>query len=199
VGGTPPADTVDALNHRLSWNDLTTFFGDLAPGQSVAVTTVFHLTTTDTEFSMSNMARVTDANDVFNNEANDAEDTEILTNVPTAIDLLYFTGQQTGNEVALRWATAVEYNNYGFRLLRSATGNFADAVEIGFVPGQGHGTVTGTTYTFSDKTVQAGQIYTYWLVDVDFNGVETPHPETTSISIYADGNGTKIYLPLIFK
>jgi hypothetical protein len=46
-------------------------------------------------------------------------------------------------------------------------------------------------YTFSDKTVEAGQTYTYWLVDVDYNGVETPHPET--------GNGTKIYLPLIFK
>jgi hypothetical protein len=84
-------------------------------------------------------------------------------------------------------------------LLRSITGNFADAVEIGFVPGQGQGTVSGTTYDFTDKTVEVNQTYTYWLVDVDFNGVETPHPETTSISVTAGGDRTKIYLPQIFK
>jgi uncharacterized repeat protein (TIGR01451 family)/fimbrial isopeptide formation D2 family protein len=199
VGGTPRADTVDNINRRLAWNDLTAFFGDLAPGQSVAITTIFRLTTTDTEFSMINTARVTNADDVFNNVANEDEDTEVLTNVPTAVDLLYFTSQQAGANVELHWATAVEYDNYGFRLLRSITGNFADAVEIGFVPGQGQGTVSGTTYTFTDKTVDANQTYTYWLVDVDFNGLETPHPETTSISLSAGGNGAKIYLPLIVK
>ncbi|GIK42091.1 MAG: hypothetical protein BroJett011_59240 [Chloroflexota bacterium] len=199
VGGMPRADTVDNVNRRLTWNDLTTFFGDLAPGQSAALVTVFRLTTTDSEFSMTNTARVTHADDVFNNVANEDEDTEVLTNVPTAVDLLYFTSQQTGNSVELLWATAVEYDNYGFRLLRSSTGNFADAVEIGFVPGQGQGTVSGTVYEFIDATVEVNQTYTYWLVDVDFNGVETSHSETTSISVTAGGGGTKIYLPRIFK
>ncbi|MBE7556419.1 MAG: DUF11 domain-containing protein [Anaerolineales bacterium] len=199
VGGTPRADTVDNTNRRLTWNDLTTFFGDLAPGQSAALVTVFRLTTMDSEFSMTNTARVTHADDVFNNVANEDEDTEVLTNVPTAVDLLYFTSQQTGNSVELHWATAVEYDNYGFRLLRSISGNFADAVEIGFVPGQGQGTVSGTIYKFTDATVEVNQTYTYWLVDVDFNGVETPHSEITSISVTAGGNGSEIYLPLIFK
>jgi uncharacterized repeat protein (TIGR01451 family) len=199
VGGTPQANTVDQVNKLLAWNDLTTFFGDLAPGQSILVTTVFRLTTTDTEFSMTNSARLTGADDVFDIEANDDQDTVILTNIPTAIDLLYFTSQQVGGYVELRWATAVEYDNYGFRLLRSASGSTADAVEIGFMPGLGQGTVSGTTYTFMDTSVLASQTYTYWLVDVDLNGIETAHSETTSISINAGGGGTILYLPLILK
>lgn len=199
VGGIPLADTVDNANHRLTWNDLTTFFGDLAPGQSISLITVFRLTTTDSEFSMTNTARVSQADDVFNNVANEDEDTEVLTNVPTAVDLLYFTSHQAGDNVELHWATAVEYDNYGFRLLRSSTGSFADAIEIGFVSGQGQGTVSGTAYDFTDAGVEVHQTYTYWLVDVDFNGVETPHSETTSIGVAAGGTGTKIYLPLLFK
>jgi uncharacterized repeat protein (TIGR01451 family) len=199
VGGIPRADTVDAANHRLVWNDLTIFFGDLAPGRSIVVTTVFRLTTTGLDFSMTNTARVSNVSDIFDNGANEDEDTETLTDVPTAVDLLYFTGQRTGSGVELAWATAVEYDNYGFRLLRSTSGNLAEAVEVGFVPGQGQGTVSGAAYTFTDKSVEANQTYTYWLVDIDFNGVETPHAETISISTSAGNDSIEMYLPLIAK
>ena len=117
---------------------------------------------------------------------------------PTAIDLLTFTSHSENGQVRLEWATAVEYDNFGFRLLRSETGQLADVVEIAFIPGQGQGTASGATYTFLDETVAADQTYTYWLVDVDFNGIETIHSETTSIST-GSANLTPIYLPLIAK
>ena len=41
VGAVPPPDTVTTATGRLDWNDLTGFFGDLAPGQVVTVVTEF--------------------------------------------------------------------------------------------------------------------------------------------------------------
>lgn len=41
VDAVPPPDSVDEGAGRLDWNDLTTFFGDLAPGQQVTVVVGF--------------------------------------------------------------------------------------------------------------------------------------------------------------
>jgi uncharacterized repeat protein (TIGR01451 family) len=41
VDAVPMPDTVDAGNGRLDWNDLTTFFGDLGPGQQITVVAGF--------------------------------------------------------------------------------------------------------------------------------------------------------------
>lgn len=41
VDATPAPDTVDVVNGQLDWADLTTTFGDLAPGQSVTVVVGF--------------------------------------------------------------------------------------------------------------------------------------------------------------
>ncbi|MBI1878964.1 MAG: hypothetical protein HYR94_12230, partial [Chloroflexi bacterium] len=51
---------------------------------------------------------------------------------------------------------------------------------------------------YLDQTVNAEQTYTYWLVDVDFNGAETVHNLTTAIHLSA-GGGHIYYLPLLFK
>ncbi|MFN8453778.1 MAG: hypothetical protein U0401_03755 [Anaerolineae bacterium] len=203
VGGTPPASTIDNTNQIIAWSDLTAntpngFGTNLAPNQAFVITTVFSITGNTSSFTMTNAATVTNAVDIFNNGANDDSDTEVLINVPTAIDLLYFTSTQEGQGVRLNWATAVEYDNYGFRLLRSSTSNLADAIDVAFIPGQGHGTVTGATYTYLDQSISADQTYTYWLVDVDFNGVETAHNLTTAIHL-STGGGHTFYLPLIFK
>ena len=81
-------------------------------------------------------------------------------------------------------------DNFGFRILRSDSGSLADAVELAFIPGQGRGTASGASYSYSDKTVKADQSYTYWLVDVDFNSLETIHgPVAVS--------NTSLFLPLI--
>jgi uncharacterized repeat protein (TIGR01451 family) len=193
LGGTPPADNVDNANGVVSWNDLTIPFGrNLNPGETFVVETVFQVVATTDTFTATNRARVSGAEDEFGNQANDNE--------AETVELLYFQASQQGDYVLLSWATAIEYDNFGFRLLRSETNNLADAVEIAFIPGQGHGVHSGVTYSFRDNTVEANQVYTYWLVDVDFNGAETIHgPSTVTVLGGGDGGGFDIFLPLILK
>ncbi|MCB0167972.1 MAG: DUF11 domain-containing protein, partial [Anaerolineae bacterium] len=198
IGGNVVADSIDNTNGVLSWNDLTTSLGDMAPGQVFLIETVFQITADSTSFSMTNFAEVSEATDTFGNEADDDSATVTLDNEPTAIDLLYFRGNRQGENVILNWATAVEIDNYGFRLFRSSTTSRADAVEIAFVPGQGLGTGSGATYTYTDKQVDPNQTYTYWLVDIDLNGTETDHPSLTVTPTGVDsGDDSRLYLPLI--
>ncbi len=201
LGGTPPADNVDNANGVVSWNDLTIPFGrNLNSGETFVVETVFQVVATTDTFTATNRARVSGAEDEFGNQANDSEAETVLTNIPTAVELLYFQASQQGDYVVLDWATAIEYDNFGFRLLRSETNNLGEAVEIAFIPGQGHGVHSGATYSFRDDTVEANHVYTYWLVDVDFNGTETIHgPSTVTVLGGGDGGGFDIFLPLILK
>jgi uncharacterized repeat protein (TIGR01451 family) len=203
VRGTPRANIVDNLHQVIGWNDLTVsgpfgFGRDLAPQQSFVITTVFSVTTSASTFTMTNVATVQDATDVFDNDVDEDSDTEVLTNEPTAIELLYFRGDRQSNLVILNWATAVELDNFGFRILRSSTGSLADAVELAFIPGQGHGTASGATYSYTDATAEANQSYSYWLVDVDFNGLETIHGPIV-VSEETKGNNSTIFLPLILR
>ncbi len=119
---------------------------------------------------------------------------------PTAVELLFFQAERQGTGVVLSWATAVEIDNFGFRLLKSITGQQADAVEIGFVPGQGHGTTNGASYSFTDNDVKTDQGYSYWLVDVDLAGRETVHatPATVAGSVSSETE-TQLFLPLILS
>ncbi|MCB0178594.1 MAG: DUF11 domain-containing protein, partial [Anaerolineae bacterium] len=203
IGGTPPANSVDNTNKVLSWDDLTQagpngFGQNLEPDDMFELTTVFRITTNSNTFSMVNTAEVTGAVDIFNNTARDADEAVTIDNEPTAIELLYFKGVHQGENTILNWATAVEIDNFGFRLLRSTTASRVDAVEIAFVPGQGLGTGSGATYTYTDKSVDPYQTCTYWLVDVDLNGVETDHPPLTVTPTDIDGgDNTRLYLPLI--
>jgi uncharacterized repeat protein (TIGR01451 family) len=201
LGGTPPADNVDNANGVVSWNDLTIPFGrNLNPGETFVVETVFQVVATTDTFTATNRARVSGAEDEFGNQVNDHEVDIVLTNIPTAVDLLYFQASQQGDYILLSWATAIEYDNFGFHLLRSETNNRDEAVEIAFIPGQGHGVHSGTTYTFRDDTVEANQVYHYWLVDVDLNGDETIHgPSIVTVLGGVDGGGFDIFLPLILK
>jgi hypothetical protein len=206
VGGTPQANIVDNTNQAIAWNDLTGpapngFGQNLAPGQSVTILTIFRITTGAAEFSMVNQAAVSNAIDEFNNPANDDDDTAALTNVPTAVDLLYFNAEWQSNAVRLTWATAVEIDNFGFRLLRSSTGNLADAAEIAFIPGAGHGLQNGQTYAYDDAAAQPGQSYTYWLVDVDLNGIETVHGPASVAAINTGGGNFnfKLYVPFVSR
>lgn len=201
LGGTPPADNVDNANGVIAWNDLTIPFGrNLSPGETFVVETVFQVVATTDTFTATNRARVSGAEDEFGNQVNDHEVDIVLTNIPTAVDLLYFQASQQGDYILLSWATAIEYDNFGFRLLRSETNNLVDAAEIAFIPGQGHGVHSGATYSFRDDTVEANQVYHYWLVDVDLNGAETIHGlSIVTVLGGVDGGGFDIFLPLILK
>jgi hypothetical protein len=73
-------------------------------------------------------------------------------------------------------------------------------VEVGFVPGQGYGSGSGANYTYIDKNLEIAKTYTYWLVDVDVNGIETSHgPITVKSSGVDSGGNSTVFLPIILK
>ncbi|MFN3929026.1 MAG: hypothetical protein ACK4OK_05265, partial [Thermoflexus sp.] len=186
-------------NGTLIWNDLTSLppygFGyNLAPGESFLITTVFSVVRDIT--TTVNTAIISGPVDVYNNPANEPRDDEPIQNVPTAVELLYFrVGGVSGREVRLEWATAVELDNFGFRIYRAPVKDFTRAEEIAFVPSQARG--GGVTYSYTD-TVPYEATWWYWLADVDTSGRETRHgPARAEVGIAAWRY--RIYLPLVLR
>lgn len=194
IGGTPAADTVDNDNGALSWDDLTLSFNrDLAPGETFTVETVFRLTTVSTQFTMTNAAAVNGSQDEFDNSVSDTAHTPVnLINIPTAIELLYFEAQPHPKGVRLQWATAVEIDTYGFRLLRSPTDRLADAQQIAFLVGANP---NGSEYSFIDE--EPGQ--SYWLVEVDTYGLETTYGPFGLSGLEQQEIEYRYFLPVILK
>lgn len=177
-----PDDNVDDGN--LLWSDLTAsgpggFGRNLAPGEGFVITTTFRVVQSIT--STTNTALVQGAVDTFGNTATDVSDAVVISNIPTAVKLLYFRlGNVSGPTVTLEWATGSEVDNFGFRLYRAPSSDFAQASEIAFVPAANNG-AAGAQYSYTDAP-GSGNWY-YWLVDVDTHGVETSHgPVTTAIA-----------------
>ncbi len=136
---------------------------------------------------------------MLNNQADDAEDTVQLVNIPTAISLLSFDAKPAETGIQLTWQTAIEFDNFGFKLMRADTNQLDDAIEVTFISGQGAGTNTGTTYAYLDNTAQVDQAYTYWLVDVDLNGLETIHKPVTLTTLNTINADLRYYLPFISR
>uniref|UniRef100_UPI0026347C2F SdrD B-like domain-containing protein n=1 Tax=uncultured Chloroflexus sp. TaxID=214040 RepID=UPI0026347C2F len=90
---------------------------------------------------------------------------------PTAITLLSFTAERQSNGVLLRWVTGSERDTLGFVILRSASGNRADAVPIvaTLIPAQGSAG-SGASYQWFDRTAQPNVSYHYWLVEIETGG-----------------------------
>jgi uncharacterized repeat protein (TIGR01451 family)/fimbrial isopeptide formation D2 family protein len=191
-----PDDSVDDGN--LTWSDLTRpapngFGGNLAPGQSVLITTVFRVVQDIT--STTNIAEVAGAQDVFGNDANDVSDAVLIVNVPTAVELVDFrVASVNGTEIELVWETASEVNNAGFRLYRALANDFALASYVTFLPAAGNG-VGGATYRYVDNAPASG-VWWYWLADVDMQGRETRHGPT-SAGVGVENLLNRVYLPLI--
>lgn len=119
----------------------------------------------------------------------------LLDQGPTAVTLLSFTATNAGQgQVRLNWETAAETENFGFRLYRGETADFAAAVQIHFTPSAlPGGSGPGAAYSYLDGRLASGT-YTYWLVDVDMGGALTVHdPVTVAVSPQ-----TRIFLPLLF-
>ena len=84
---------------------------------------------------------------------------------PLPVELTSFSANNVNGNVELVWKTATEKNNNGFEVERkSASGEF---VKIGFVKGNGT-TTNQSSYSFTDKNVNAN--YSYRLKQVDFDG-----------------------------
>ena len=198
VGGTPIADLVDNVNQGLAWNDLTTHFGNLAPGQGITIVTVFRITSPDSEVTLTNNAQVIGAEDAYTNPTNEPDDDVILINVPTAVSLTSFTavGHVDGT-VDIEWVTESELDNFGFELYRSDVDSFESAESIYFessVVGSG----PGKTYTYQD-TVPNDGVWYYWLVDIDTSGVETIHGPVTINASGINEVFYTIFLPMVIR
>jgi uncharacterized repeat protein (TIGR01451 family) len=126
-------------------------------------------------------------------------DEDVTVPQPTAVELLSFVAQGQPDAVLAEWQTAVEIDNYGFSLRRGTSNYFADAQEIAFIPAAGHGTSGGASYSYTDRAVQAGTRYVYWLVDIDTEGRSTVHGPAIVTSVPSSVQGNRIYLPLIMR
>ncbi|ACL25990.1 SdrD B-like domain-containing protein [Chloroflexus aggregans] len=90
---------------------------------------------------------------------------------PTAITLLSFTAERQTNGVLLRWVTGSERDTLGFVILRSASGNRADAVQLFTTPIPAQGSAgSGASYQWFDRTAQPDVSYRYWLVEIESGG-----------------------------
>jgi hypothetical protein len=195
-----PYPEEDADDGLLTWHDLTGpppygFDRNLLPGQQFVITTVFaiiqEITTTV------NSVSVTDVIDEHDNPVNDDDDDLPIIDVPTAIELLYMRASSHENGVLVEWATLIEVDSYGFWLYRAMLDHFAQAVQIVFQTGLGNG--GGAEYTFLDDTVEPGQQYWYWLVEVDNEGFETRHGPVPATAGTLDAPWHRIYLPVMIK
>jgi photosystem II stability/assembly factor-like uncharacterized protein len=77
------------------------------------------------------------------------------------VELKSFLYEIDGSKVLLKWSTATETNNMGFRIIR-------DGEELGFIPGAGT-TTEPQNYSFTDENVENGT-YLYSLIQIDYDG-----------------------------
>jgi len=195
-----PDDTID--DGQITWADLTApppngFNADLPLSQSFHITTVFSVV--QDIITTTNTAVVSDSTDIFDNPANDDDDSEILNDVPTAVELLYFRVKSIqGQQVSLAWATAVEVDNFGFNLYRGASDDFSRAEWIHFEPSAVKGNGVEATYVYADSVPTDG-VWWYWLADFDTQGRETVHPPVSAV-VQTDALWPRhVYLPIVVK
>ncbi len=104
---------------------------------------------------------------------------QISGDINLPVSLSSFTATAGNNKVTLRWVTASEQDNVGFKILRAneKNGNYQQLSSYENNPeleGQFNSNKQ-TNYKFTDETVTNGVTYWYKLVDVDVNGVHTEH------------------------
>jgi hypothetical protein len=118
---------------------------------------------------------------------------------PTAVDLTAFTAQAEGAVVALRWATASEYNVVGFHLHRGSSEDRAAATRITseVIPATGGG-ASGANYEWTDSAAQAGVAYSYWLEVVNATGEAEEYGPVTIPPLNASVQ-PQVFLPLLSR
>lgn len=105
-------------------------------------------------------------------------------NAPLPVELLTFTASVEENRILLRWQTATEVNNYGFKIERNANlrslSNLEGFENIGFVEGHGNSN-SPKEYSFVDKTFLSGK-YFYRLKQIDNDG-KYEYSETIEVDL----------------
>jgi hypothetical protein len=101
-----------------------------------------------------------------------------IVNSPLPVELLSFTAFVTGDQVQLKWATALEINNAYFFIQKSEDGQHWTKLErIKKVADKG----SGMSYTTIDTQPYTGTSY-YRLVQLDYDGKET-YSEIRSVKV----------------
>ena len=195
-----PYPEEDADDGEIFWYDLTGppihgFDRNLPPGERFVITTVFDIVGDFT--TTVNTAVVSGAVDVHGNPAGRVEDSEIVINIPTGINLLYLRASARDTGVLVEWASLIEVDTYGFWLYRATVNQFAQASRLFFQPGRG--SLSGAEYAYLDKDVIGEQRYVYWLVEVDNEGRQTLYGPVSATAVTLNAWQSQVYLPLILR
>ncbi|MGD9489554.1 MAG: FG-GAP-like repeat-containing protein [Calditrichaceae bacterium] len=90
------------------------------------------------------------------------------------VELVSFDGQVTGEGILLNWATASEIENRGFEIWRKSGTDSSFSLNASYRTDpalEGLGTSGhGQEYFYTDRHVSSGEIYTYKLINHDYNG-----------------------------
>jgi len=129
-------------------------------------------------------------------------DTNTITTLPcapTAVELLYFRAEPLSDrQMNLKWATAVELDNFGFNLYRAPVNDKTQSSLVHFEPAAAQGGVAGATYSYVDTAPDDGTWW-YWLADVDTQGREAFHAPINALAHSGTGSPFRIYLPMAFN
>lgn len=99
----------------------------------------------------------------------------ILEGEPTLVDLASFKAVRLPGRILVKWATASELDNAGFRIWRSTSRNGEyTLITDSMIPARGS-PMSGAAYSYGDKAVGLGQQYFYRLEDIDILGVSAFH------------------------
>jgi len=108
---------------------------------------------------------------------------EHFRDVPLAVTLASLTASSTTDSITLRWRTASETNNLGFNIYRSdAKDGKYIKVNPKLIQGAGTDSIPHE-YSFTDNNVKFGQIYYYYIEDIDFAGKKGKSPIPVKIKV----------------
>ena len=84
--------------------------------------------------------------------------------------------------VAITWETASEVNTQGFNLYRADGTNGTDFVQVNdqLIPSRGD-PLTGASYEVLDEDTRPGNLYTYQIEEVEWDGRRHRYPETVLV------------------
>jgi uncharacterized repeat protein (TIGR01451 family) len=167
----PPASTTATV---ITWNA-----GTLNPGQSATIQYSLRVTYTAA-------APTAITNQVQAGAASASTVTSLPVSFPvggcTAVTLASFTAElQNNGGVKIVWKTALEANTFGFYVLRSATGNRANAVKVSetMVP------AIGANSSYSLVDAQGATSTRYWLLEIELSGAQNEHGPYTVAGVTA--------------
>jgi hypothetical protein len=101
-----------------------------------------------------------------------------------SVTLNSFTAKAKNSSVKLKWKTATEKDNAGFKVWRAQPvdeqcsndpNNYTDVQAITPLVASEGTEVSGATYKLTDSNVMSGNTYCYALEDIDYNGKSTFH------------------------